>query len=127
MTRPPRIFCVNWFRRGEDGKFLWPGYGENMRVLAWIVGRCEGSSPAVESALGWMPPETAIEWDGAPDQARADFAAAMAIERDEWTTELTSHQLLFERIGSKLPTEFQLQRQLLLAGFQGAEDHWRLP
>ncbi len=127
LTRPPRIFCVNWFRRGEDGKFLWPGYGENMRVLAWIVGRCEGSSPAVESALGWMPPETAIEWDGAPDQARADFAAAMAIERDEWTTELTSHQLLFERIGSKLPTEFQLQRQLLLAGFQGAEDHWRLP
>ena len=127
LTRPPRIFCVNWFRRGEDGKFLWPGYGENMRVLAWIVGRCEGSAPAIESALGWMPPETAIEWDGAPDQARADFAAAMAIERDEWTTELTSQQLLFERIGSKLPAEFQLQRQLLLAGFQGAEDHWRLP
>ena len=127
LTRPPRIFCVNWFRRGEDGKFLWPGYGENMRVLAWIVGRCEGSAPAIESALGWMPPETAIEWDGAPDQARADFAAAMAIERDEWTTELTSQQLLFERIGSKLPAEFQLQRQLLLAGFQGAADHWRLP
>ncbi len=127
LTRPPRIFCVNWFRRGNDGKFLWPGYGENMRILSWIVGRCEGSAPAVESALGWMPPETAIEWDGAPDRARADFAAAMAIERDEWTTELTSHQLLFERIGSKLPAEFQLQRQLLLAGFQGADDHWRLP
>ena len=127
LTRPPRIFCVNWFRRGDDGKFLWPGYGENMRILAWIVGRCEGSAPAVESALGWMPPETAIEWDGAPDRARADFAAAMAIERDEWTTELTSHQLLFDRIGSKLPAEFQLQRQLLLAGFQGAADHWRLP
>ena len=127
LTRPPRIFCVNWFRRGDDGKFLWPGYGENMRVLAWIVGRCEGSAPAIESALGWMPPETAIEWDGAPDRARADFAAAMAIERDEWTSELTSHQLLFDRIGSKLPAEFQLQRQLLLAGFQGAADHWRLP
>ncbi len=127
LACPPRIFGVNWFRRGDDGSFLWPGYGENMRVLEWIVGRCQGTAPAVETALGWMPPSTAIEWDGAPLSAQANYGAAMAIDRDEWTTELQLHQELFDRLGDKLPAAFPLQRQLLLMALQGAADRWTLP
>ena len=84
LTNPPRIFRVNWFRKDADGKFLWPGFGENMRVLKWIVDRCHGRASAAESVLGWMPRRRDLEWSGLDSVSDAQFAELMTLERDTW-------------------------------------------
>ena len=124
ITRPPRIFCVNWFRKNAEGKFLWPGYGENMRILKWIVDRCQGHSRAVESPLGWMPTENDIEWKGLPDSVRASFREAMTLRREDWMRELLLHEELFVKLYDKLPKEFVLKRELLLAALWRAPEEW---
>ncbi len=127
LTNPPRIFCVNWFRKDADGRFLWPGYGENMRVLNWIVERCHGRARAIESPLGWMPPCDAIEWGGLPELVQEAFHDAMVVRRDEWVRELLLHEELFIRLYDRLPKEFVLRRELLLAGLWRAPERWTLP
>jgi phosphoenolpyruvate carboxykinase (GTP) len=123
----PRIFCVNWFRKDRDGRFLWPGYGENMRVLKWIVDRCRGRATAVESPLGWVPPASEIIWDGLPEDAERQFREAMALDREEWMRELLLHEELFLRLYDRLPKEFVLRRELLLASLWRAPERWTLP
>ena len=81
IANPPRIFGVNWFRTDADGRFVWPGFGENMRVLQWIVERSRGKAYALESPIGWMPRYQDLNWDGLDDFAEADFLTAMAIDR----------------------------------------------
>jgi phosphoenolpyruvate carboxykinase (GTP) len=83
IQNPPRIFAVNWFRRDEEGRFVWPGFGENMRILEWIVARARGKAVAVESPIGWMPRYQDINWEGIDNFSEEDFRKAMSIERDD--------------------------------------------
>ncbi len=103
-TRVPRIFCVNWFRKGADGKFVWPGYGENMRVLEWIIGRVEGRAGGAENAFGFSPRYEDLRWDGLAF-GREQFASVIGIDRDAWAQELALHTELFKLLESGLPAE----------------------
>jgi phosphoenolpyruvate carboxykinase (GTP) len=127
VAQPPRIFSVNWFRRGEDGKFLWPGYGENMRVLKWVIDRCQGRAGAVESVLGWMPRADDLEWTGLDPSVRSRYGELMSIEREAWTQELLLHEELFVKLYDKLPKEFVLKRELLLASLWRSPERWTVP
>jgi phosphoenolpyruvate carboxykinase (GTP) len=126
LPNSPRIFSVNWFRKGADGKFLWPGFGQNMRVLQWIVGRVRGRAFAVESPLGWMPRYEDIDWTGLEDFSRDDFQHLMSIDREAWKQELLSHEELFEKLYDKLPKEFTSMREILLSGLWRSPEHWEL-
>ncbi len=112
VARPPRIFAVNWFRKDADGRFVWPGFGENMRVLQWIVRRCAGTAQAVETPLGLMPAYDDLEWAGL-DFGQDRFAAVTRVDAGEWRRELSSHDELFERIGGARPPEFVNERSAL--------------
>jgi phosphoenolpyruvate carboxykinase (GTP) len=123
---PPRIFSVNWFRKGADGKFLWPGFGENMRILKWIVERAQGQSAgaAVESPLGWMPRYEALEWNGLESVSRDQFKELMSVDRDLWKEEILSHEELFVKMYDRLPKEFLHIRELILSGLWRSPEHW---
>ena len=110
----PRIFHVNWFRKGADGKFLWPGFGENMRVLKWAVGRCYGEALGRETAIGWVPEYESIDWAGL-DFSEERFNEAMNIDREEWHRELVMQDELFMKLYRQLPKELVFQRELLIA------------
>jgi phosphoenolpyruvate carboxykinase (GTP) len=108
----PRVFCVNWFRTDANGGFIWPGFGQNMRVLKWIVERCQGRASARETSIGWVPEYENIEWKGLESFTREQFRAVMAIKHDEWELELAAHDELFETLVRRLPRELQLRREL---------------
>src|SRR4051794_23872378 len=98
----PRIFYVNWFRRDEDGSFLWPGFGENSRVLKWVVERIEGQAAAVETPIGHVPTPDSLDTDGL-DMTREALEAALAVDVDEWAAEVPQIQEWFEKFGDDLP------------------------
>ena len=100
----PKIFAVNWFRRGEDGHFLWPGFGENSRVLKWVVERCDGTVGANETAIGYMPLVEDLYLDGL-DIPEKDLEALTTVNRDEWQRELEAIRSHFEGYGPKMPKE----------------------
>jgi phosphoenolpyruvate carboxykinase (GTP) len=112
VKRPPHIFQVNWFRKDAKGKFVWPGFGENMRVLSWIVGRCQGQAHAVETPLGWMPEFEDLHWQGLEFGADK-YASVTNIDRAAWGRELKLHDELFAKLKDKLPQPLVLERQLL--------------
>ncbi len=112
---PPRIFHVNWFRRDADGRFLWPGFGDNMRVLRWILDRCHGRAGAHETPLGWVPRWEDFDAEGLVDFDRARFDALQAMNPDEWRRDILSHDELFMRLYQYLPKEMIFQRELLVA------------
>ena len=126
LKHPPRIFCVNWFRKDGDGKFLWPGYGENMRVLKWIVDRCQGRLEAAESPLGWMPRKQDLVWDGL-DVSNKTFGELMSLDREAWTEELRLHEKLFAQIQDRLPRELAQKRELLRGRLSRAPARWTVP
>jgi phosphoenolpyruvate carboxykinase (GTP) len=98
----PKIFYVNWFRRGDDGRFLWPGFGENSRVLKWVAERVAGHGAAVESPVGYLPAPGALDLAGL-DTPAADVEAALAVDVEEWRAEIPSVVEWFEKFGAKLP------------------------
>jgi phosphoenolpyruvate carboxykinase (GTP) len=115
IPNPPRIFNVNWFRRDKDGKFSWPGFGDNFRVLKWIVGRVTGKAAASEGPLGWVPKYEDLDWRGlkfSPEQ----FAQVMNADKGEWIAELASHDEMFFKMYDRLPRELPSIRDLLLGG-----------
>jgi phosphoenolpyruvate carboxykinase (GTP) len=112
---PPRIFHVNWFRKGTDGRYLWPGFGENMRVLKWIVDRCHGRADANETVLGWVPGPNAFDLDELSGVTPEDMQQLQAINHDEWRREVLSQDELFMKLYSHLPKEMIFQRELLVA------------
>lgn len=126
LPNAPRIFSVNWFRKDENGKFLWPGFGENMRVLKWIVQRVRGGASAVESPIGWMPRYEDMDWTGIENFTKEDFAKIMTIDREPWKQELMGHEELFARFYDKLPKEFFFMRELLLSSLWRSPEHWAL-
>ena len=126
LPNAPRIFSVNWFRKDEDGKFIWPGFGQNMRVLKWIVERVHGDSFAVESPLGWMPRYEDIEWKGMENFTRADFQKLMSVDREAWKKEVLGHEELFSKLYDKLPKEFLFMRELLTSSLWRSPEHWEL-
>ena len=111
---PPRIFHVNWFRKGADGEYLWPGFGENFRVLRWIIDRCRGRAFARETEIGWMPEYEEFDWSGLAFP-RERFEECMKIDPKEWEQELTSQSELFDLLKDCMPRELSLQRELLMA------------
>jgi phosphoenolpyruvate carboxykinase (GTP) len=123
IPNPPRIFGVNWFRKDENGKFIWPGFGDNMRVLRWIVDKTHGKTNAVESPIGWMPKYEDIDWRGL-DFSREQFEQITSIDREEWKNEMLSHAELFERMYDRLPKEFIFMRELLLSGLWRSPEKW---
>jgi phosphoenolpyruvate carboxykinase (GTP) len=110
----PRIFHVNWFRRDADGRFLWPGFSDNMRVLRWMVDRCHGRAEAVETVLGWMPRLRDIDIAGL-DLAPAQLEAAQAIDRKAFQQEVVTQSELFVRLGVDMPKELIFERELLVS------------
>jgi len=123
IPNPPRIFRVNWFRKGPDGKFLWPGYGENMRVLKWIIDRVKGRGYAIESPLGWMPRHEDINWQGLAFDAEK-FQDLMGVDKHPGTLEAHAHEELFDRFFDRLPKEFVFERELLRSRLWRSPDHW---
>ncbi|MDB4506610.1 phosphoenolpyruvate carboxykinase (GTP) [Akkermansiaceae bacterium] len=111
----PRIFHVNWFRLDEEGKFLWPGFGENMRVLEWIVNRCKGSAPGHETPIGWTPHFKDFDTTELGGFTEEDFDKVMAYHPEEWKDELLSQGELFLKLYDHLPKELVFQRELLAA------------
>jgi phosphoenolpyruvate carboxykinase (GTP) len=106
----PRIFRVNWFRRDAGGKFLWPGFSENMRVLAWIVERCRGRAQGADTALGVMPRYEDLNWAGLEKVTAARFAELTRVDAAAWKDELRSHDELFAKLGARLPAALEARR-----------------
>jgi phosphoenolpyruvate carboxykinase (GTP) len=125
LPNPPRIFVVNWFRKDKDGNFLWPGFGDNMRVLEWVIGRVRGRTGAVESPVGWMPTYDDINWKGL-NFSREQFEEIMHVDREMWKQEVLSHEELFGKMYDKLPKEYIFMRELLLSSLWRSPEKWGL-
>ncbi len=123
IAYPPKVFLVNWFRQNKDGKFLWPGFGENMRVLKWIVDRARLRVGGQETPFGWVPRAGDLDlsdFDISPETVDE----ATAINIDEWKTELESQGSFFESLGEKMPKALELQREFLLARIESMHGKW---
>ncbi len=113
LTITPRIFHVNWFRKDANGKFLWPGYSENMRVLKWIVDRVHGHARANETPIGWTPKYDDIQWKGL-DFPREKFEELQKVDRSAWKNEVMDHEELFIELHDHLPPEMIYERELFI-------------
>lgn len=125
LPNPPRVFGVNWFRKDKEGRYLWPGFGDNMRILKWIIQRVNGEVSAIESPIGWMPEYEDIEWGNmkfSPEQ----YDAVTEVDREAWKQEILNHEELFSRMYDKLPKEFFFMRELLLSALWRSPEHWSL-
>jgi phosphoenolpyruvate carboxykinase (GTP) len=117
LSVTPRIFHVNWFRKDENGKFLWPGFGENMRVLKWIIDRVRGRAQGQETPIGWTPAFEDLKWDGIgiPEpRLRELFRTLQTVDREQWKQEVMGHEELFLLLHDHLPPEMIYERELLI-------------
>jgi phosphoenolpyruvate carboxykinase (GTP) len=110
VQRPPKMFRVNWFRRDSQGRFIWPGFGDNMRVLQWIAERCEGRAGGIETALGTMPRFADLNWSGLEQLSAEQFAELERVDAQAWKEELKLQDELFGKLGAQLPAALQERR-----------------
>jgi phosphoenolpyruvate carboxykinase (GTP) len=127
IPNPPRIFIVNWFRKDDQGKFLWPGFGENMRILKWIVERAHGQATSIESPLGWVPRYQDLDWRGMEDFDQARFDEVMHVDRDAWKQEILSQEELFIKLYDRLPKELLYIKELTLSALWRSPERWDVP
>src|SRR5882724_10682116 len=113
LTETPRIFHVNWFRKDKDGKFMWPGFSENMRVLKWIVDRVRAGGRAKETPIGWVPRYKDMDWTGM-DFPKEKFEELQTFDRAAWRSEVLGHEELFLDLHAHLPKEMVYERELLI-------------
>ncbi len=113
LSETPRIFHVNWFRKDKDGKFIWPGFSENMRVLKWVVDRVRAGGRAKETPIGWMPRYRDIEWEGL-DFPKEKFEELQTFDKGAWRAEVLGHEELFLDLHAHLPKELLFERELLV-------------
>src|SRR5262252_2967374 len=113
LDETPKIFHVNWFRKDKDGKFMWPGFSENMRVLKWVVDRAHGRTLGKETPIGWTPHYHDIEWQGL-DFPEEKFAELQSFDRGAWRQEILGHEELFLDLHDRLPPEMIYERELLI-------------
>ena len=125
LANPPRIFRVNWFRRDEKGSFMWPGFGENMRVLKWIVDRVRGHGYGVESPIGYMPRHQDIHWGGL-DYDPETFYEIMSVDREISVKEARDHEELFDKFFDRLPKEFVHHRELMKSRLWRSPEVWEM-
>jgi phosphoenolpyruvate carboxykinase (GTP) len=114
LSETPRIFHVNWFRKDNEGRFMWPGFSENMRVLKWIVDRARGRALGRETPIGWMPRYEDIEWKGLDSFPKEKFEELQAFDREAWRKEVMAHEELFLVLHDHLPPEMIYERELLI-------------
>ena len=119
VPHPPKVFHVNWFRKGADGKFLWPGYGENVRVLKWMLERIEGTAAATETPIGMVPTQDALTLDGL-DVTRATMQELLSVDPDSWTKEHADVGTFFQKFGDRLPAEIRDEHNRLRQRLQHA-------
>lgn len=124
LPNPPRMFHVNWFRRDAQGNFLWPGFGENMRILKWVVERARGRATSIESPIGWMPRYEDLDWRGMESFTREQFYELMSVNRAEWQQELLSHEAMFMMLYDRLPKELVFIRELILSSLWRSPERW---
>jgi phosphoenolpyruvate carboxykinase (GTP) len=117
IPKPPKIFHVNWFRKGADGKFLWPGYGENVRVLKWILERVEGRGAAQETPIGYAPAKNGLTLDGLKisDESLKEL---LRVSPEDWEPELEDSKQFFAKFGERLPREIREEHEKLARRFQ---------
>ena len=125
LPAAPGIFRVNWFRKDENGKFMWPGYGENMRALEWIVGRVKGTAAAVESPYGLVPRYSDLNMEGV-NFPKAKYDEIVKVEKDKGLAEAEDQVSHFAKFGDRLPKEMELERQLLIARLERSPAVWTL-
>lgn len=118
LSNPPLIFNVNWFRKGVAGNFLWPGFGENLRVLKWIIDRCEQRGDALRSPIGWLPSPHDLDLDGLEIDHKC-VAEILGIDHKEWAKELAAHKKFFDSLGGVVPEELHRQQEQFAARFEG--------
>ena len=110
VQHPPKIFRVNWFRRDANGRFIWPGFGENMRVLQWIARRCQGRAQGMETSLGVMPRFEDLNWQGLEKVSSNQYGELARIDAAAWRHELQAHDELFAKLGKHLPEALDASR-----------------
>jgi phosphoenolpyruvate carboxykinase (GTP) len=116
----PRIYYVNWFRKGDDGSFLWPGFGENSRVLKWIFERCEGTAKAIETPIGSLPAPGALDTHGLADVTPEDLAELTRVEVDGWLHEVPLISQYYDQFGSRMPAALRDELRALAEGLEGS-------
>ena len=113
LSMTPRLFHVNWFRKDAEGRFLWPGFRENMRVLKWIIDRVHGRTHGQETPIGWTPQYSDIDWQGL-DFPKEKFEELQKVDRAAWKSEVIGHEELFIVLHDHLPPEMIYERELLI-------------
>jgi phosphoenolpyruvate carboxykinase (GTP) len=119
IPHPPKIFHVNWFRKGADGKYLWPGFGDNVRVLKWILERVEGRGEAEETAIGYVPTRNGLTLDGL-NISREALAELLRVDADDWEYDLADTREFFGKFGDRLPLPLRDEYHGVLRRFETA-------
>jgi phosphoenolpyruvate carboxykinase (GTP) len=126
LSHPPKVFGVNWFRKDQSGHFMWPGFSLNALVLEWILDRVQGRASGIESPIGWIPRMKDLHWGGIESVKPDQFAALTEIDRADWTKEIKSHEVLFDKLADHLPKELLSVHDLLLSSLWRSPEKWEL-